>query len=83
MFVTGISVDGMHKRKYQCPANFVRIANSCYYLSVYMDTWRNAQFTCQDMNGSQLATPDRKWKDRRLKHLLNMEMAGIVLVSDW
>lgn len=73
--VSAISVDGMDKRKYHCPDNFIRIANSCYYLSVYMDTWHNAQFRCQDMNSS-LATPDRLWKDRRLKKLLNMEPAG-------
>ncbi|XP_054262294.1 lithostathine-1-beta-like [Macrosteles quadrilineatus] len=71
-----ISVDGMDRRKYQCPDNFVRVASSCYYLSVYMDTWHGATFTCQTMNGSHLATPDRKWKDRRLKKLLSMDMAA-------
>lgn len=66
----------MDRRKYECPDNFIRLGNSCYYLSADMDTWHGAQFMCKDMSGSQLATPDKKWKDRKLKLLLNKKEAG-------
>lgn len=73
---TGITVNGMHNRRYHCPEDFIRLANSCYFLSVYMDTWSDAQNTCKNKFGSHLATPDRKWKDQRLKNLLSLTAAS-------
>lgn len=65
----------MDKRIYHCPDDFIRIGNSCYFLSKYMDTWHGAQFVCKD-RASQLATPNKKWKDRKLRRLLNNKIAG-------
>lgn len=68
----------MDRRKYECPDNFIRLGNSCYYLSADMDTWHGAQFICNDMSGSQLATPDKKWKDQKLRLLLNKKEAALL-----
>ncbi|XP_075233556.1 galactose-specific lectin nattectin-like [Lycorma delicatula] len=71
----GTRVDGMDKRRYECPARFVRVGNSCYYLSANMASWRDAHFACADM-ASQLATLERKWEDRNMRSLLKKPEAA-------
>lgn len=68
---------GMNKRRYECPDRFIRLGNSCYYLSAQMDTWQNAHFTCTDM-GSHLAILDRKWEDRNMRSLLKKPEAALL-----
>ncbi|GLH14491.1 Putative CTL6 [Gryllus bimaculatus] len=61
---------GMPRRKYLCPADFVRHGNSCYYFSVHMATWFDAHFACKDRK-SELAILDKGWEDRNMRTYLN------------
>lgn len=73
--VAGTRVNGMEKRRYECPERFVRVGNSCYYLSTNMASWRDAHFECADM-ASQMAIIDKKWEDRNMRSLLKKPTAG-------
>uniref|UniRef100_A0A224XWG4 Putative c-type lectin n=1 Tax=Panstrongylus lignarius TaxID=156445 RepID=A0A224XWG4_9HEMI len=56
---------------YWCPKKFMRVHNSCYFLSKKKETWRDASFRCRDIKNSTLAVLDDKWKDKYMRIMLN------------
>lgn len=74
----GITVEGMleeggqARRQYSCPARFIRMGNSCYFLSKTMATWQDAHFRCRAM-GAQLAAFEKRSENSHMRKLLMRE----------
>ncbi|KAK9508263.1 hypothetical protein O3M35_007962 [Rhynocoris fuscipes] len=56
---------------YWCPKKFIRVHNSCFYLSKKKETWSEASFRCRDIKNSTLAVLDNKYKDKFMRIMLN------------
>lgn len=67
---------GKVRRQYSCPARFIRMGNSCYFLSKTMATWHDAHFRCRSM-GAQLAAFEKRPENAHMRrHLMREEMGG-------
>ncbi|XP_063220393.1 regenerating islet-derived protein 4-like [Bacillus rossius redtenbacheri] len=58
------------RRRYNCPARFVRISNGCYLFSTTMETWQDAFFACRAA-GADLAAMETGWEDSNIRSYLN------------
>ncbi|KAE8747390.1 hypothetical protein FOCC_FOCC005857 [Frankliniella occidentalis] len=78
----GITVEGMVdaggvRRRYSCPARFIRMGNSCYFMSTLMASWHDAHFKCRSM-GAQLAAFEKRWENRNMrKYLMREELTPL------
>ncbi|KAF2361047.1 C-type lectin fold [Trinorchestia longiramus] len=62
---------------YECPPQFLRLGNGCYYFSKRMETWTMAHFECRTRD-SQLAVMDSAWEDRVIRgHLSRRAMTRL------
>lgn len=75
----GITVEGLAeeggRRQYSCPARFVRMGNSCYFMSTLMAPWHEAHFRCRSM-GAHLAAFEKRWENRNMRKFLMREELG-------
>lgn len=63
------------RRQYSCPARFVRMGNSCYFMSTLMAPWHEAHFRCRSM-GAHLAAFEKRWENRNMRKFLMREELG-------
>lgn len=73
-----ISDNTMPQQRYLCPPEFLRLGNSCYYLSIEMATWHAAHFACRD-RGSQLAALETQWEDTTIRNYIRKPEFGMIL----
>ncbi|KAK3926062.1 Perlucin [Frankliniella fusca] len=63
---------GGARRQYSCPARFIRMGNSCYFMSTLMASWHEAHYKCRSM-GAQLAAFEKRWENRNMRKYLKHE----------
>lgn len=62
--------------RYRCMLkDFIRLGNSCYFLSAEIATWQEAHFRCRD-RGSQLAVLASHYEDSTLRSYLERPEFG-------
>ncbi|KAJ1528381.1 hypothetical protein ONE63_006796 [Megalurothrips usitatus] len=63
------------RRRYSCPARFIRMGNSCYFMSAYMASWHEAHFKCRGM-GAVLAAFEKRSENHNMRKYLMREELG-------
>lgn len=72
----GMAVNGT-RRRYSCPARFIRMGNSCYFMSAYMASWHEAHFKCRGMGAVLAAFEKRSENHNMRKYLMREELAPL------